>query len=139
MVVSTRISGAVTALVIAVGACADVSEQPTAPAAADAASSALPNRQAMLVVSTAIDDESTRLIAAIQNADERARLSASLAQLSQAMENGDVTSAKRALLSARNGLQLIESDADRDALRLTLDAADESLSTTKPQTHGAVK
>lgn len=138
MVVSTRISGAVTALVIAAGACADVSEQSTAPAAADAPS-AVANRQAMLAASTAIDDESTRLIAAIQNADERARLSASLAQLSHAMENGDVTSAKRALLSARDGLQLIESDADRDALRLTLDAADESLSTKKTQTHGAVK
>lgn len=137
MVVSCRISGAITALVIAVAACADGRDAliaPAAPAALPSSSAAL---KAMVASSNAIDDESARLAAMVENSEQRARLTASLDRLSRAMEAGDLPGARRALSSARDGLRFVQSDADRDALRLALDAADESLSATLK--HGAIR
>ena len=135
MVVTLRVSCVVAALVIAVGACADGPEAPTSPGAADVVSAASVDRKAMLASSSAIGDESFRLITTIQNDEHRARLNTSLERLSHAMEAGDVVNARRALSAARDGLRYIDSEADRDALRLALDAAHESLSLTI--THGA--
>ena len=137
MVVSPRISGAVAALMIAIGACADGREAPTAPDASPAAPAATLNVKAMLASSNAIGDETSRLVAMIEDGEHRAQLSASLNRLSRAMEAGDALTARRALSAARADLRFIQSEADRDALRLTLDAADESLSTTS--THGAIR
>ena len=137
MVVSPRISGVVAALMIVVGACADGREAPTAPDASATAPTASLNVKAMLASSSAIGDETSRLVAMIEDGEHRTQLSASLNRLSRAMEAGDALTARRALSAARADLRFIQSDADRDALRLALDAADESLTTTS--THGAIK
>lgn len=137
MAVSSRVSGALAALAIVVGACADGRDAPTAPAAPDPVASASLNVKAMLASSSAIGDESFRLAATVEDGAQRAELSASLDRLSRAMEVGDVASTRRALTAARDGLRFLQSEADRDALRLTLDAADESLSTTLM--HGATR
>lgn len=137
MVVSSRISAAVAALAIAVGACADGHDVLTEPAAEDAVSGATTNLKAMVASSSAIGDEGSRLVVMVENGEQRAQLAASLDRLSRAMETGDVASARRALSAARDGLRFLQSDADRDALRLALDAAGETLSSTLK--HGATR
>ena len=134
MGVSPRISGALAALVIAAGACADA---PTAPDGSNAVPNGSPNLKAMTTSSSAIGDEGIRLAVMVENHEQRVRLSASLDRLALAMEAGDVPAARRALAAARQGLSFIQSDADRDALSLVLDAADESLSSTIK--HGATR
>lgn len=137
MVASSRISGAVAALAIAVGACADGPDAPTVPATSDAVPITSLKLKAMVASSSAIGDESSRLAVMVENDEQRARLSTSLDRLARAMEKGDVRSARRALSAARDDLPFLQSEADRDALRLALDAADESLSSTLK--HGAAR
>lgn len=133
MTVSFRITGAVAALVIAVGGCADGPGAATAPVSSAAVPIATVNHKAMLASSSAISDEGSRLVAMVENGEQRAALSASLERLAYAMEMGDVLTARRALSDARGGLRFIQSDADRDALRLALDAADESFTSNFKQ------
>ena len=120
-----RTSGAVAATVISltVVGCSE-GAQATAPTPSAVK---LPLMGRMIISSDALIDAHDRLIVAVTNTEQRARLAHSIERLSAALDSGDAQEARGALAAARATLTFVAEDADRDALALALAAAAEAL------------